>query len=202
MSTPAGGNPGNSSTYPYSPDNPFQDWYPQRNNPNLDHATNEAIFIAFQDIYALRRHVTAVTQPAAAPAVAGGLGGGGGGGAAAGGQGIVTFGLDADYVGTNTPQHYGNIEYVGSPIHASISCVVPPTTAPAIFDVLFSHDNGLTWTSIFVSGNPFRYPTTAIGLVQFAGVFAAVAFAVGDILRVDTVQSGGAFGITGVVRWA
>jgi hypothetical protein len=113
---------------------------------------------------------------------------------------MVTFGLDDDTVGTNSVGKYGNVQFAGKPFIGSISCVTPPTTANAQFDVLFSHDNGTTWTSLFLSSNPLVYPTTGKGLVQFA-VFANVTLSVGDILRVDTVQSGGAKGITGVIRW-
>ena len=133
-----------------------------------------------------------------------GFGGGGGSGGGIGWAllGIMTFGLDDDTVGANAPGHYGNIEIPGVPVHASISCVTPPTSAAAIFDVLLSTDNGATWNSIFVTGSPFTYPTTATGLVQFSGIFATTAtFAIGNMLRVDVIQSGGAQGITGVVRW-
>jgi hypothetical protein len=51
-----------------------------------------------------------------------------------------------------------------------------------------------------LTSNPLVYPASAHGLVQFA-VFANVTFAVGDLLRVDTIASGGAKGITGVIRW-
>ena len=117
------------------------------------------------------------------------------------GYGIVTFGLDTDTTGTNTPGKYGNVQFPGAPATASISCVTGPAMADAIFDVKFSHDNGSTWNSIFLSGSPFRFTSGSTGIVEFAGIFAAVTFAVGDLLRVDTIQSGGAQGITGVIKW-
>jgi hypothetical protein len=116
-------------------------------------------------------------------------------------MGIMTFGLANDTVGTNTPGHYGNIQWVGSPFQASISCVTLPTTGPATFDVLFSHDQGTTWKSIFHSGSPFTVPTTAKRITEFTKIFNEVNFVVGDLLRVDTLASGGATGITGTVQW-
>jgi hypothetical protein len=138
-------------------------------------------------------------KPAAAGTAAA-AGASGGSTAPAAALGMMTFGLDDDTVGTNSVGKYGNIQFSGQPFIGSISCVTPPATANAQFDVLFSHDNGSTWTSIFLTSNPLVYPASAHGLVQFA-VFANVTFAVGDLLRVDTIASGGAKGITGVIRW-
>jgi hypothetical protein len=116
--------------------------------------------------------------------------------------GIVTFGLGDDTVGTNTPEHYGNVQWPGAPVAASLSCVTLPTSGAAVFDVLASHDGGVTWNTIFLSGHPFRFPSgSAVDIVEFEGIFGQISFAVGDLLRVDTIQSGGAKGITGVVRW-
>jgi hypothetical protein len=116
--------------------------------------------------------------------------------------GIVTFGLSDDKVGTNTPEHYGNVHWPGLPVAGSLSCVTPPTTADAVFDVLVSHDRGATWSSIFSGGHPFRFPAgSSADIVEFEGIFGQFSFAVGDLLRVDTIQSGGAKGITGVIRW-
>jgi hypothetical protein len=113
--------------------------------------------------------------------------------------GIMTFGLDVDTVATNPIGKYGNIHFPGVPFVASLSCVTPPTSATAIFDVKFSHDNGVTWTSIFPT-NAYQYPVGITGFKLFTS-FAAVTFAVGDLFRVDVLQSGGAAGIEGVVRW-
>jgi hypothetical protein len=115
-------------------------------------------------------------------------------------NGIMTFGLDVDTVATNPIGKYGNIHFAGVPFVASLSCVTPPTTATAIFDVKFSHDNGVTWTSIFPT-NAYQYTVGTTGFKLFTS-FAAVTFAVGDLFRVDVLQSGGAAGIEGVVRWA
>jgi hypothetical protein len=115
-------------------------------------------------------------------------------------NGIMTFGLDVDTLATNPIGKYGNIHFPGVPFVASLSCVTPPTTATAIFDVKFSHDNGVTWTSIFPT-NAYQYPVGATGFRLFTS-FAHVTFAVGDLFRVDVLQSGGAVGIEGVIRWA
>ena len=92
------------------------------------------------------------TMPALFVTGLSGPGGGNAGYIGAGGgkdKGIVTFGLDDDTVVTNAIGKFGNVQFAGSPFVASLSCVTGPTTADAIFDVLKSHDNGATFTSIF-----------------------------------------------------
>jgi len=199
MTTPAGNN---NNGYPYSPDNPFADWYPQRANPTLDRATNDALFIAFQDIYALRRHMGNLAQNIVQPAnVAVGAGFGAGGVAAP--AGTMTFGLDLDQpVGPNAVGKYGNVISPGKPFIANLSCVTVPGNNNTVLDVQYSHDKGNNWNSIFLPGNLFAFPmNSTVHVIEFDTIFASVSLAIDDLLRVDILQTGGAQGITGVIKW-
>ena len=116
--------------------------------------------------------------------------------------GVVTFGLDTDAVGTNSVGKYGNVIQGGIPFIANLSCVTIPTTADAVFDVLVSHDKGATFSTIFNPGNPFRFTMGAsVHVIEFDNVFLNTPLMIDDLIRVDTIQSGGAAGITGVIKW-
>jgi hypothetical protein len=117
-------------------------------------------------------------------------------------EGTLTFGLDDDTVGTNVIGKYGNVITPGAPFICNLSCVTIPTSNDAIFDVLFSHDKGTSWNTIFQPRNPFRFlANSTVNIVEYDDVFGTVTFAVDDLIRVDTIQSGGALGITGVTKW-
>ena len=126
-----------------------------------------------------------------------------GGDGTSGGYGVVTFGLDNDTTGANTPGKYGNVIFPGTPFIANLSCVTVPTTADAVFDVLISHDKGITFNTMFNSGNPFRFPMgSSVHVIEFNTIFNGMTLALDDLIRVDTLQSGSATGITGVIKWA
>lgn len=111
-----------------------------------------------------------------------------------------TVGLVDDTAGTNVAGKYYNVQFAGQAYIGSISCVGPPTTQSMILDLLKSSDQGVTWTSLFPAGQQATYETTDAGFVSLTS-FATLPLAVGDLLRCDGIQSGGATGITMVVKW-
>lgn len=134
-----------------------------------------------------------------------------GGKASGSGSSNFTFGLTDDTVGSNSAVRYGNVLqdiYITS---GAVSVVGLPTTADMILDIKFSSDLGATWHSILPPGNTedgdVAYMANKIifPMVTDLGVFnpLRISFTVstpavipnGSLLRIDTLQSGGATNI-------
>lgn len=124
----------------------------------------------------------------------------------------TTFGLEDDTVGQNTAAKYGNLFIECVPTLCCVTCVVLPTTDDAVFDVSYSIDQGYNWQSIFAPGDDTSSapstllgqkvvfpkssaPTTDPHRIEITS-FAFSAIPDKAILRIDTLQSGGATGIT------
>lgn len=170
--------------YPYGPDNPFQDWYPARNNPNLDHATNEALYIAFQNIYALRGHVTTIQQQAPAPQVTTSGGGAivaGGGGGATTVPLVVGFAMGSGATGTG-------LAYAVAPRAGQIGkCKILVTKSDAATDLTFLiKKNG---TNVFTS-NPTVTHGAAAGSLSTSTSLTSVPLTVAadDIFSIDVTS--------------
>lgn len=131
--------------------------------------------------------------------------------------GQVTFGLDTDGEPgpngdkKNIPNKYYCALVPGYPYIGAFTCVDPPAASPpvsSILDVLVSHDKGLTWHTLAPPVSPplsppahgFVYKVTDTGAVLLTA-FSTEHLQVGDILRIDEVQTGGASGITLEIRW-
>ena len=137
---------------------------------------------------------------------------------------IVNFGLATDAVGTNAASRYAVVLTKSTPVAGWYTVVTPspngPPTNDSQFDILFSTDNGATWTTIFTnSGANIIIPqlTASPGdfnanprQKKFAGTDApsgylwsgTPVFPVGTILRVDSLQAGGAANILLVLELA
>lgn len=129
----------------------------------------------------------------------------GGAGAASGEAEQFTFGFPDDGVGTNKPGYYLPIVVGGQPFTGYITTVGGPTSADTVLDVLFTVNDGSTWTSIFPSGlaNKIVIPnlTPAARATAIGGFKTPQLLPAGCVLRVDSLQSGGATFITGVIRY-
>ncbi len=132
-------------------------------------------------------------------------------GGKAGGAQTFTFGLTDDTIGANSAAHYGNVMSDAYVTAGAISVVGLPTTASTIIDIKFSSDWGATWHSIFPPGNDATgdvayilnkivFPVPANPLVfnplrlNFSTFYNTIIPA-DSLLRVDTLQAGGATGI-------
>ncbi len=110
--------------------------------------------------------------------------------------GIITFGVDDDSTGENLIGKYGIVLRGFVPGLFGFTAVTPPTSANTIFEIWFSRDNGAT----FAFAGRATFATTATGnSVTTVAFNVGFIFKVGDLIRLDGIQSGGAQGLVLVV---
>jgi hypothetical protein len=108
----------------------------------------------------------------------------------------ATFGIGIEtpvLVRADITNHY-LVRVGGRPFRYSVNTKTAPTITALILDILKSSDNGGSWSSIFLAGNPnkINVPLGSTAHLSFTTGFAAVVFVAGDMLRIDCLQSGGA----------
>lgn len=116
------------------------------------------------------------------------------GGAApvSGGPGIITFGFDSDSTGTNIIGKYGIVKQAFTPGKFGFAAVAPPTGTDTIVDIMYSRDNGGTFSAAGRATFSHLATGNSVTTVLMAGGFS---FKIGDLVRLDGIQSGGASGL-------
>ena len=121
-----------------------------------------------------------------------------------GGGEKITIALPDDTVGTDVVPQHGHIVSAGAPFLASISAKDPTAmTGRTVIDILYSRDQTTTWVSIFPDGNDSKLILDQgfVGMKFITGFLPDKSFKVGDLIRVDVLEGGGAIGIEMVLQY-
>lgn len=108
------------------------------------------------------------------------------------GPGIITFGFDSDSTGTNIIGKYGIVKQAFTPGKFGFAAVTPPTGTDTIVDIMYSRDNGGTFSAAGRATFSHLATGNSVTTVLMAGGFS---FKIGDLVRLDGIQSGGASGL-------
>ncbi len=124
--------------------------------------------------------------------------------------GQANFGIADDTVGENVGAKYVAVLDEGVPYIGWVTFKDAPTTAVTKLDIFYSNDGGTTWATILPSANkieiptgtgPHRLPIDAFLNINFKPPTTSPAATPGTLLRLDSLQAGGATDVLVYIRW-